>query len=556
MQRRRVACIATVFVIILVCVALFALKGDPTPRISTVIAPHHNIVAHERAALFAEIAPRTQNRPIILLAPNHYDSGSATVQLRTQDFTTQYGTVRVNQALASAASDLGAIETPISFEIEHGVKTFLPDIATYYPDTTILPLIIKPDISQSAAEQLLRGLKKACHDCLVMASVDFSHYQPFLLSELHDDLSRRGLSAVDVELITEKAEIGEVQIARMALLWAHINQTERFVEYHHTNSTDIDKNYYIEGTTHFFGWYEAGAKTPAASEVSFTFVGDIFFDRAIRDRFHPEYQEAFSQLGDRVLWGTDLVMGNLEGPITQKETLPQQRDTPRFAFSPLARSALSYLHFSHLNIRNNHTLDTGPSGVVDTIQYLEEAGIAPSDDPRVPAIIDGHGRRIVVFSIDATRGDALTQLDFEPFDDEQSHVVVYVHWGPEYNAQPTNYQKQLAHHWIDIGADMVVGTGPHVIQPTEVYNNKAIIYSLGNFLFDMTGSNDTTHGLVLTGKFTNNALVLQPMLTTHQNLKPLLIRSKAGDNIISSYFDALKEYQTDDRGGVQFSLPW
>jgi poly-gamma-glutamate synthesis protein (capsule biosynthesis protein) len=64
-------------------------------------------------------------------------------------------------------------------------------------------------------------------------------------------------------------------------------------------------------------------------------------------------------------------------------------------------------------------------------------------------------------------------------------VVVQAHWGIEYQGEPSDRQKSLAHQMVDAGADAVVGHHPHVLQGVERYKGKFIIYSLGNFMFDL-----------------------------------------------------------------------
>ena len=63
------------------------------------------------------------------------------------------------------------------------------------------------------------------------------------------------------------------------------------------------------------------------------------------------------------------------------------------------------------------------------------------------------------------------------------YVVVYVHWGVEREEFPKDYQKELGRQYIDAGADLVIGSHPHVLQGIEYYKGKPIVYSLGNFVF-------------------------------------------------------------------------
>ena len=61
-------------------------------------------------------------------------------------------------------------------------------------------------------------------------------------------------------------------------------------------------------------------------------------------------------------------------------------------------------------------------------------------------------------------------------------VVVLIHWGIERDEMPQEYQRALARRYIDAGADLVIGSHPHVLQGIEYYKGKPIFYSLGNFV--------------------------------------------------------------------------
>jgi len=76
-------------------------------------------------------------------------------------------------------------------------------------------------------------------------------------------------------------------------------------------------------------------------------------------------------------------------------------------------------------------------------------------------------------------------------------VIVYPHWGDEYQHKHDARQSELAHAFIDAGADAVIGSHPHVIEGAEIYEGKPIFYSLGNLVFDQYFSDDTQQGLAL-----------------------------------------------------------
>ena len=101
-------------------------------------------------------------------------------------------------------------------------------------------------------------------------------------------------------------------------------------------------------------------------------------------------------------------------------------------------------------------------------------------------------------------------------------TVVVFHYGNEYSTSPNTYQIELSHKCIDEGADMVIGSHPHVIQKVESYNGKLIFYSLGNFVFDQ--SNPDTHPpLMVEMQLIGNEakVIIHPMLLVGSMPRPM-----------------------------------
>lgn len=85
-------------------------------------------------------------------------------------------------------------------------------------------------------------------------------------------------------------------------------------------------------------------------------------------------------------------------------------------------------------------------------------------------------------------------------------VVVSLHWGVEYVDQPSKAQREMAYRLIDEGVDLILGHHPHWLQGLEVYHDKLIAYSLGNFIFDQNWSESTREGLVLQAELDHNGV--------------------------------------------------
>ena len=98
--------------------------------------------------------------------------------------------------------------------------------------------------------------------------------------------------------------------------------------------------------------------------------------------------------------------------------------------------------------------------------------------------------------------------------------MVYPHWGVEYSSVHNYIQENLAHGWIDAGADLVVGAHPHVVQDIEIYKDVPIFYSLGNFVFDQMFSKETQEGLAVKLIITEEQISAELMPFASEKMKP------------------------------------
>ncbi|MGL5648135.1 MAG: CapA family protein [Clostridium sp.] len=140
-----------------------------------------------------------------------------------------------------------------------------------------------------------------------------------------------------------------------------------------------------------------------------------------------------------------------------------------------------------VTLANNHIYDYGQKGFDDTVQTLEEAGVDYCGEGyRITKEIKGI--KFVFLGYQAWSNDKelkdKIKADIEDVKDEGASIVIpYFHWGIERDSKPYDVQVDLARYSIDMGADMVLGSHPHVIQSMEEYKGKMIVYSLGNFSF-------------------------------------------------------------------------
>jgi poly-gamma-glutamate synthesis protein (capsule biosynthesis protein) len=253
----------------------------------------------------------------------------------------------------------------------------------------------------------------------------------------------------------------------------------------------------------------SGDNTIASKKpVKLLFVGDMMFDRYIREAVKKYRKGDYNYVLEPVkekLAEYDLVIGNLEGPITDNESVSIDSKMGEsknfvFTFDPAVAKALFDNNIKLVNLGNNHILNQGQKGVEQTKKYLNEAGVEYFSD-QSPTLVNDKSRaliRIGFVSYNYSIPDSIdAAVEGTKSAKEQSDIVVICpHWGTEYKVgDPGASVRALAHRFIEAGADAVIGTHPHVVQMSEEYKGKKIYYSLGNFVFDQYFQKETMEGL-------------------------------------------------------------
>lgn len=266
------------------------------------------------------------------------------------------------------------------------------------------------------------------------------------------------------------------------------------------------------------GWAGVGGLRPVTHQgcsedrIVIASVGDMLIgDQAQRRLDRNGYDFPFRSTG-RLLEGADLVMGNLEAPITLHDELYYPDKKWFYKQQPEVAAALRDAGFDVLALANNHALDYSHRGLQDTIRHLDAVGIdviGAGDDERAAReglVVEIEGTRIGLLAYmepygrypkeewfaEGDRGgparmdkDDLRE-DIARLREQADVVIVHLHAGRNYKGV-TGYQKRLARAAIDLGADVVNGHHPHVAQGVEIHRGKPIVYSLGNYTFGTGG---------------------------------------------------------------------
>ncbi|MEG0014543.1 MAG: CapA family protein [Niameybacter sp.] len=199
----------------------------------------------------------------------------------------------------------------------------------------------------------------------------------------------------------------------------------------------------------------------------------------------------------------DLTVVNLEGPLTTGGT----RADKTFAIKgdPSYTKILKEGSIEAVSLANNHTYDYGSEGMKQTKQALQAANI----DYFIEDTISYREVKGIKIALIGEKGWDKSQGTKEKLKKhikaakaQADLVFVMFHWGIEREHYPNDIQKELARLCIDEGADLVIGSHPHVIQGIETYKGKNIIYSLGNFSFGANKNPDDKDTFIYQATYT------------------------------------------------------
>lgn len=269
------------------------------------------------------------------------------------------------------------------------------------------------------------------------------------------------------------------------------------------------------------------------------FVGDLMLDRDVRRSVVNNGQGRYGFLLREVFFlrGADITFGNLEGPISDKG---ENGGGPySFRMSPEVVQALAWNGFDVLSLANNHMGDYGRKALADTLARLRRAGIQAvgaglsQEEARQMKIVEVKGMKVGFLAFSDVGPAWLGEEENAPgillADTKErikiieraaasaDYLVVSYHFGEEYQKEPTPRQQFLAREAIDLGAEIVVGHHPHVLQRMEKYKDGLIVYSLGNFIFDQNFSAETMQGGILQVNLAKGQIENYSLATTSQN---------------------------------------
>lgn len=243
-----------------------------------------------------------------------------------------------------------------------------------------------------------------------------------------------------------------------------------------------------------------------ADRIEIAFVGDILLASSVGDVIKSKGTDYIFGDTVEVLRSANLAIGNLECAVSLRGS-PEKNKQYLFRAMPDSVKAIANAGIHAVSLANNHVLDFGLEALEDTFENLKLNGIkyvgAGHDvhDASAPIYIGVKGAKVALVAsshvipfvswtagidkpgVASAYNPTIICEEISKARKKADIVIAYLHWGIESSNDADPYQRNLAKRLIDSGADIVIGTHPHVVQGLEYYKDGVIAYSLGNFVF-------------------------------------------------------------------------
>ena len=249
------------------------------------------------------------------------------------------------------------------------------------------------------------------------------------------------------------------------------------------------------------------------TQVSLVMVGDALLHSSVyKDAYKDGKYDFTSQIEyikpivkeyDLAFYNQETILGGTEIGLS---------DYPTFNSPWEFGDAMLDAGFNIVNLATNHTMDRGEKAILKSCEYWNSKDVlwagsyCSKEDAEKIKIEEKNGIKYTMLSytygtngISVPEGkdylvnlysDEKAKADIEKVRDKVDLLLISMHWGIEYRTEPTDEQKREAKYLADLGADIIIGTHPHIIEPIEYIDDTLVIYSLGNFISAQSTNND------------------------------------------------------------------
>jgi AmmeMemoRadiSam system protein B len=261
-----------------------------------IVIPHHNLVKNLRLDYLTQIGHQLPNlETIIIIGPDHFSPYQKSISYGNFNWRLVDSQIDFTKSLETKLSPYLNLNNGI-VRNDHTIYNLLPDIKEVWPKAKIFPILIGQKHSFAKLDPLISQVVKICQkNCLLLASVDFSHYLPATLANVHDRFTLKALNNLDFKLI-QQAEVDSPQSLYFLINYARQKKAKKWHLFAHTNSGILGNNFDVETTTHIFGSYSFSLLPTLLSDHSTTFISSPSISQP----------DNLSSLGERFFYGTEL----------------------------------------------------------------------------------------------------------------------------------------------------------------------------------------------------------------------------------------------------------
>ncbi len=324
-----------------------------------IVVPHHNFVAQKRLEYFQSIAlKRPTTKTVIIIGPDHFSPHQNQITYANRQWNLSNGQVNFTNNFESVLKPFLTLDNNL-VKNDHAIFNLLPDIKTVWPQATVFPILIGQNYPVSKLDSLINTISQNCHfDCLLIASVDFSHYLPSGLAEVHDLKSIKELNNQNFTEIP-KLEVDSPQSLYIISKFANIKNAQNWNLFFNSNSGKLSNNSDIETTSYVMGSYQKSLLKNIPINIETT-----LFSKNI------DKTKSLSSLGSRFFYGTDYLDINYssKSPVQLPFDLPDNMVTVK----TITDSKTEYQFFP-TEIKNGSTyLLRGQNKIISLNNFLNQ----------------------------------------------------------------------------------------------------------------------------------------------------------------------------------------
>jgi AmmeMemoRadiSam system protein B len=470
-------------------------------KVTGIAVPHHLLAADLIARGFWAASGNRYDR-VILLSPDHFSKSRRAFATTRRDIETVLGPIRTDQAVAGALlSDSRLFDDSDLFKQEHGVAALLPFVRHFFPEASIVPIVVSYASTRADWDAAVASLRPFVgRATLVVQSTDYSHYLTHAVALQRDQETLNIIAANDLDALARL-----VQPDHLDSKGSQYIQMRLQAEANKASGTVIasrsSREYSAIGdkTTSYIVTIYASDATSAAQlrygdqEVVY-FGGDTFIGRWLTQPLaDPEVTRRVVQVVRGITGGAPLIV-NLEGVLLDDPPRGVNADL-HMMHADLAVPILKELGVVAAGLANNHSNDLGRNGLAESVAILRRAGIAPLQHMQ-PVDLGPLGLGMGVVAVNFIGANDYRHYPVAKSAADvpglcrmpaRSPLIALVHWGEEYTraARPAELAAAQALHGCGVAA--VVGAHSHqaaasvdALQGGEFQ----VTFSLGNLLFD------------------------------------------------------------------------